>query len=772
MIHSYNIPISKYFKNEVDSNIRTNEYLFEQAAKYEFGLDELLEHIPTKTVDIKDIVPTQVGLHSERLDAIDGDITDLPLLCERDGLYYVEDGHHRIARMIIRGEPIRAKVYPYILLFGRKSNGGYVGVAKSIKDFIDNQKLIDDEPLRNWDWSGGKYNLNIGDSFNVDDVYGQLPESAATPDKGVYTLKVIPITKTDHYINGIINREAFAEDDYDMYQTDNLNKIKKTFDTKYREPIIVSEGKDGIYSVIDGHHRLTIADELGRKSILALVREYKNNKYIPSHWETTIDYLSDKYNVGKSNPNAHNNIKKFVQHIDRILYENKYSNGGEMKFGEVMTGKGWSYSNVIKFKVGNRADKFDKLVVGNYYVHPIHKRYTDSYEYQVMKFIGFEERKRSMYAATYSKSEKPVLTAIFKSDDSVNTSDYSVPKYQFKDFEIYECEIMTDKNKLGGSVDSELIQSLDKANAVEKIFSDEKLSNIVYKAVLENENFIQRNKKYAAQNKIMEQKQIDFVNGQGMEAIRNKLIQKNTEASNAVADLITIELANIRAKQFDYKTEEGKAKSKEQYDIKNEFIEKLYKQYIRNNWIVRYEPSTIPNIKHTLFFTLPESDIQMSYHGNFENIPDIEQLPKGKWDGIAGATFHKLEEKSADILGEQIEDTHWRRGVDLGFTFVQRYLNELTESDKEALKTTKSIAETYERFSNIPEDKRYPDQNQFIQAVNDILQVKAHVAEKYSISEVEDLLGRKLHWWNDSVVKIKGNDYKKVYLQPYYQLVN
>jgi hypothetical protein len=40
-----------------------------------------------------------------------------------------------------------------------------------------------------------------------------------------------------------------------------------------------------------------------------------------------------------------------------------------------------------------------------------------------------------------------------------------------------------------------------------------------------------------------------------------------------------------------------------------------------------------------------------------------------------------------------------------------------------------------------------------------------------SISDIENHLGRKLHWWNDNIVKIKGIKYKKVYLQPYYKKI-
>ncbi len=211
----------------------------------------------------------------------------------------------------------------------RYAEGGEINqTEESIKRFLNNQKLIDDEPLRNWD------NMNIGDTLNVTDVYKQLPESQASPDDGIYSLMVIPISKTDHFIRGAVNREAFASDDYDGWQTENLNKIKKTFDSYRREPIIVSEDEDGLFTVIDGHHRLTVANELGRKSILALVREFKNNP-IPSHWAENVNGISKRYHKIKLElqniPNPAITNINFVNKIDEILNpENKYELGGEL----------------------------------------------------------------------------------------------------------------------------------------------------------------------------------------------------------------------------------------------------------------------------------------------------------------------------------------------------------------------------------------------------------------------------------------------------------
>ena len=149
-----------------------------------------------------------------------------------------------------------------------------INKVKNFKEFL-NESL---EPIKTW---GGD---NLGDVVVViDGNTSELPETQNEniPD-GEYVLSIIPINKTTLYIKGLLTRDAFKKDDYDGWQTDNLNYIKKSFDSSDRTPIIVLENKDGNYFVIDGHHRLTIANEIGRETILAYVKKYgiENDKHI------------------------------------------------------------------------------------------------------------------------------------------------------------------------------------------------------------------------------------------------------------------------------------------------------------------------------------------------------------------------------------------------------------------------------------------------------------------------------------------------------------
>jgi hypothetical protein len=46
-----------------------------------------------------------------------------------------------------------------------------------------------------------------------------------------------------------------------------------------------------------------------------------------------------------------------------------------------------------------------------------------------------------------------------------------------------------------------------------------------------------------------------------------------------------------------------------------------------------------------------------------------------------------------------------------------------------------------------------------------------YLSETLTIDEVENLLGRKLHWWNDDTIILGNVKYKKIYLQPLYEKV-
>ena len=179
-----------------------------------------------------------------------------------------------------------------------------------LMNYIEQVKFIYDEKLRTWN------GLEIGDIA----TYSKLPSSQAEPPKGIYTLSIIPIKKTDHYLMGHVDRSYFDEDDYDNWQTETLNMIKSEFDTKKREPIIAIEGSDGLYTVVDGHHRIVVANELGRQSILALV--IKNNNSGKLDWQMTLEDISKLYIKAKQGKLSwsRDRVSKFNSWLETFIF--------------------------------------------------------------------------------------------------------------------------------------------------------------------------------------------------------------------------------------------------------------------------------------------------------------------------------------------------------------------------------------------------------------------------------------------------------------------
>ena len=229
--------------------------------------------------------------------------------------------------------------------------------------FILESLIEDDETIRNYrDWK-------LGETRKIDDVYRNLPESAADPTPGYYTLEIIPISKTDLYNDftrvgsgaksgkgtvPALSREYWAHDDYDGYQTEQLDMIKQGWDTPKRLPIIVEES-NGVYEVIDGHHRLTIAKELGKKSILALVRKDHEKSEILTHEY----YLDDFYSMDGmdyySESQALDKIQKVIDYVTNIKYPIKVYRGINTKNPkENYEGGSWSTDVRVSEGFGNK----------------------------------------------------------------------------------------------------------------------------------------------------------------------------------------------------------------------------------------------------------------------------------------------------------------------------------------------------------------------------------------------------------------------------------
>ena len=159
--------------------------------------------------------------------------------------------------------------------------------------FLKTYKLFESESTIRTSWNIGDLKVNLGDKVKEDSNWRMhpLPESQASVEDGLYTLMFIPVDKTDIVIDGLDNRKSFEKDDYDGYQTETFEYMKENFDEL--PPIIFEENKDGTYKHVDGHHRIIIAKELGRKEILAFIKEldqsgdYVNSKPKPVFKDVT-----------------------------------------------------------------------------------------------------------------------------------------------------------------------------------------------------------------------------------------------------------------------------------------------------------------------------------------------------------------------------------------------------------------------------------------------------------------------------------------------------
>jgi hypothetical protein len=187
-------------------------------------------------------------------------------------------------------------------------------VTNQLEKNINSDKIKIDEPLTEFKGFLKKY--KIGDTIDSD----YLPESQAEPPKGIYTLMVVPISTTDVFLGGMATRSAFSYDDYDGWQTRNLDMIKEGFDTNDREPIIAIRVKDGLLRLVDGHHRITIANELGRKYILAFVKDESEGDDC-GWFKKSYKEISEAYHKAKKDGNNTEFVKSIEQALkDRICY--------------------------------------------------------------------------------------------------------------------------------------------------------------------------------------------------------------------------------------------------------------------------------------------------------------------------------------------------------------------------------------------------------------------------------------------------------------------
>ena len=102
------IPVESIFKNKVAKIPTELNELADQLID-----QDLFENLPEESVSVDDIVPTQKIVTINNLKSVYNISQDTKAyLIKDDKLYYIKDGHHRIAINILKGE---TEITAYIL---------------------------------------------------------------------------------------------------------------------------------------------------------------------------------------------------------------------------------------------------------------------------------------------------------------------------------------------------------------------------------------------------------------------------------------------------------------------------------------------------------------------------------------------------------------------------------------------------------------------------------------------------------------------------------
>lgn len=112
----------------------------------------------------------------------------------------------------------------------------------------------------------GEYLIKLGNRIEYKGNITLFNSSQRKPRHGTYILERVDIKDIDVVIKNIANREFFSFD-YE-FNNKHITNLKECFE---KTPPVILEKNKGIYYSIDGHHRITAANELGIHSILAFV---------------------------------------------------------------------------------------------------------------------------------------------------------------------------------------------------------------------------------------------------------------------------------------------------------------------------------------------------------------------------------------------------------------------------------------------------------------------------------------------------------------------
>lgn len=182
-----NIFLNKEGYSEVPKDIR-------EIAEKRLNTNSDLSSMDTKKVRIEDIVPTQKNLNFDNLRSIDGlelekDIDEI-IAIEYNGKYYLNDGHHRVASLILKGEKeIEIKIINEIT---NDSKGFYSVLEKTVDekvggkiDSVSLAKVLEKNGVKQdeLEWSGLKDLLDSKDKLTKEEIQNTINENRLVLEK-------------------------------------------------------------------------------------------------------------------------------------------------------------------------------------------------------------------------------------------------------------------------------------------------------------------------------------------------------------------------------------------------------------------------------------------------------------------------------------------------------------------------------------------------------------------------------------------------------------
>lgn len=278
------VPVEKVFKNKqeilpTDERIAIDKHIENNG----------IESLPIKEVNINDIVPTQKNITIKNLQSVKGKnipIEDSITAIEKDGKYYITDGHHRVSNDILEGKqsiPMRVlNQYKPLTSKGAQGSTTTEAIHQSAK------KLL------------GKNYDNLKGDINIVQSYKDLPKGLV--DNGVEF-------SSGGKVRGIFNpkdgKVHLIADTMSEKETPSVLVHELLHKAKYSGQKVLGESHDTFV--------LRLKQLKDETIVRQAMQAAKDAGTSPKHMNDEImSYLVEKYQLGKD---MSPKVKRFVSDV-------------------------------------------------------------------------------------------------------------------------------------------------------------------------------------------------------------------------------------------------------------------------------------------------------------------------------------------------------------------------------------------------------------------------------------------------------------------------